>query len=329
MFIGLTYDLRSDYLARGFSEIETAEFDREDTIEELECTIKSLGHRVERIGSIYNLVKRLQNPLRWDLVFNISEGLFGTSRESQIPSLLDAYQVPYTFSDSFTLALALNKFACKCYIKKAGINTPEFALIRNEDELSKIDMAYPLFIKPVAEGTGKGIYSNSLIENRKKLMQKVKKLLNEFDQPVLVEEFLPGQEYTTAIIGNGTRIRVLGTMKIIVKNNRNNKIYSFETKENCEHDIIYLPATDTQAKEVEKVALAVYRFLNCKDVGRIDIRIDRTGKPSFIEINPIPGLHPNHSDLPMIASFFNISFKELLNTIIKEAMSRIAKGGGS
>ncbi|MDO9578185.1 MAG: ATP-grasp domain-containing protein [Candidatus Cloacimonadales bacterium] len=322
MKIGLTYDLRSEYLALGYGEEETAEFDCEDTIEALETTIQSLGYQTQRIGSIKNLIHHLSTGNSWDLVFNICEGLQGEARESQVPAILDAFKIPYTFSDPLVLAIALDKYACKSYLEKFGIPTPGFALLQKESQLKNLDLNFPLFLKPVAEGTGKGVYANSKVENETQMLDQYRFLKKQFQQPILVEEYLPGREFTVAIVGNGRNANVLGTMEIFFRDSRHNAIYSYETKENCETEIIYQPGRDALAKQAEKVALKAYRALGCKDVGRVDIRTNRFGKPEFIEINPIPGIHPQHSDLPMIATQEGISYRELLQRIISSAIGR-------
>ena len=322
MKIGLTYDLRSEYLAMGYGEEETAEFDREDTITTLEETIRSLGYQTQRIGSVKNLIHLLSTGNSWDLVFNICEGIHGSARESQVPAILDAYKIPYTFSDPMVLAIALDKYACKSYLERFGISTPGFALLHSENQINYLNLRFPLFLKPVAEGTGKGIYANSKVENRAQLLYQFKFLQKQFKQPILVEEYLPGREFTVAILGNGRKAKVLGTMEIIVKSSRHNSIYGYETKENCETEIIYQPCRDALAKQAEKIAIKAYRTLGCKDVGRVDIRTDAAGKPEFIEINPIPGLHPHHSDLSMIATQEGVSYRELIHRIISSAIGR-------
>ncbi|MDP2725585.1 MAG: hypothetical protein Q8O44_04840, partial [Syntrophales bacterium] len=155
--IGLTYDLRDDYLAEGYSKEETAEFDRSDTIDAIEEALVYNGYAVRRIGNIKSLVKRLAAGDRWDMVFNIAEGLAGFGREGQIPALLEAYGISYTFSDSLVLSLTLHKGLTKHVIRSLGIPTPDFAVLQTPDDFSKLRLSYPLFAKPVAEGTGKGV----------------------------------------------------------------------------------------------------------------------------------------------------------------------------
>ena len=155
MRIGLTYDLRSEYLAMGYSEEATAEFDREETVDGIESALQRLGHATERIGHIRRLVERLAEGRRWDLVFNIAEGLNGIGREAQVPALLDAYGIPYTFSDPLVLGVCLHKGLTKLVVRDAGVPTPDFALVERPEDLARVGLPFPVFAKPVAEGTGK------------------------------------------------------------------------------------------------------------------------------------------------------------------------------
>ena len=166
MNIGLTYDLRTDYLAEGYSEEETAEFDQPATIEGIEAALLELGYATDRIGNAKRLVERLAQGDRWDLVFNIAEGLHGVAREAQVPAMLDVYDIPYTFSDPLVLSLALSKNLTKTVVRQAGIPTPDFALVERPADVDAINLPFPLFAKPVAEGTSKGITAASKILDR-------------------------------------------------------------------------------------------------------------------------------------------------------------------
>jgi len=191
--IGITYDLREDYLAMGYGEEETAEFDRLGTIEAIERCLKHLGYEVDRIGHFRNLIKRLVGGERWDLVFNIAEGLTGLGREALIPALLDGFDIPYTFSDPLVLALTLHKGMTKRVIRDLGIPTPAFSVVENESDLALLDLPYPLFAKPVAEGTGKGITAASKIVTRDGLIGLFRTLRAKYKQPILIDSFLPGR----------------------------------------------------------------------------------------------------------------------------------------
>ena len=177
MNIGLTYDLRADYLAEGYGEEETAEFDRPDTIEAIEAALTELGYQTDRIGHARHLIGRLAQGDRWDLVFNIAEGLRGLAREAQVPAILDVYDIPYTFSDPLVLSLALHKGLTKTIVRQAGIPTPDFALVERPADVDAVDLPFPLFAKPVAEGTSKGISAASKILDRRALRQRCESLL--------------------------------------------------------------------------------------------------------------------------------------------------------
>ena len=189
MKIGLTYDLRSEYLALGYSEEETAEFDRDDTISSIESTLNTLGHTSERIGNVHKLIEYLSRGKRWDLVFNIAEGFNGVSREAQIPAILDVYQIPYTFSDPLVMALTLHKGMTKHIIRDSGIPTPAFCVIEHAGQIPDIAFAPPFFVKPVSEGTGKGISAASIIREPAALQKTCESLIVKYKQPILVEQF--------------------------------------------------------------------------------------------------------------------------------------------
>jgi D-alanine-D-alanine ligase len=321
--IGITYDLREDYLIEGYSEEETAEFDRAETIEAIDQTLKELGYRTDRIGHLKSLTRRLAAGDRWDLVFNIAEGLRGFGREAQIPALLDAYDIPYTFSDPLVLALTLHKGMTKHVIRDMGIPTPDFAIIEKEDQITGICLSYPLFAKPVAEGTGKGITAASKINTEKELVEVCRMLLTVFKQPVLVETFLPGREFTVGIIGTGKDATATDTMEVFLKAQAEPEVYSYINKENCEELVEYRLVYDEEAQQVRETALSAWRGLGCRDAGRMDLRSDRSGRPNFMEVNPLAGLHPQHSDLPIIFSLMGKTFHQLIDRIMHSALKRV------
>src|SRR5580693_4842643 len=219
MRIGVTYDLRADYLALGYSEEETAEFDAEATIIAVCDALSGLGHQPARIGGIRSLTAALAAGTRWDAVFNICEGLKGVSREAQVPALLEAFDIPYLFSDPLTLCLTLDKAMCKRVVRDAGVPTADFALIETEADIAHVALDFPLFLKPVAEGSGKGVDGRSRVDDRAALAGVAKDLLEKFRQPVLVEEFLPGREFTVGITGTGDRAEILGVLEIVPTEN--------------------------------------------------------------------------------------------------------------
>lgn len=322
MKIGLTYDLRADYRAMGYSDEETAEFDREETIASMEKAIQDNGYETDRIGNIFALTKRLVDGDRWDMVFNVAEGLRGYGREAQVPALLEAFDIPYTFSDTLILSLTLHKELTKRVVRSFGIPTPDSALVTCEADCDTVTLAYPLFAKPVAEGTSKGISGKSKIDNKKELKTVCARLLAQFKQPILIERFLPGREFTVGVIGNGADARAIGALEVIPKEGAEPHACSYWNKENCEKVIDYVAATDSVALEAQRLALAVHKALECRDSSRVDFRVNDKGTVEFIEVNPLAGLHPTHSDLPILASLANIPYKELIGKIIAAARKR-------
>lgn len=328
MRLGLTYDLRSEYLAAGYGELETAEFDRADTIDSIEGALRALGHETDRIGNVRQLVMRLAQGDRWDLVFNICEGLRGPGREAQVPALLDAYEIPYTFGDPLVMSVCLHKGLTKTVIREHGLATPRSLLVDDVASLNDSALKFPLFIKPVAEGTGKGITPDSKIETSDELASGCAELLAKFRQPVLVEEFLPGREFTTGLVGTGDNATVLGTLEIILLAAAEPEVYSYVNKERCEELVEYRLVrgeNDPEVAAAEALALAAWRALGGRDAGRIDLRSDAGGQPQFIEANPLAGLHPQHSDLPMIATAVGVPYLELIRRIVDSASQRVAK----
>lgn len=326
--IGLTYDLRKDYINYGLSEEELAEFDSEETITSIQNTLNKLGYQTEKIGNLKNLIQKLSEGEKWDLVFNICEGLYGFGRESQVPAILDAYQIPYTFSDPLTLGIALHKGYAKEIVKNHGIPTPNFLVINKIDEIKNFkhwNLNFPLFVKPIAGGTGIGISKKSKVLNFNELEEQVYNTIKKFKQPALIEEYLPGREFTVAILGTGENSKILGAMEIILKSEAEKDVYSYYNKENCEKLVYYKKADDEYAIEASNIALNVHKILNCKDSSRVDIRLDKNGIPNFLEINPLAGLHPTHSDLPIIASMHGVDYINLINFIVTSAFNRTNK----
>ncbi len=323
MNIGLTYDLRQDYLDAGYSREETAEFDRPDTIDGIEKALQALGHRTQRIGNVKSLVKRLAAGESWDMVFNICEGMFGLGREAQVPALLDAYEIPYTFSGPLILSLALDKGLTKRVVRSFGVPTPDFAVVSNSADIAAVDLPFPLFAKPIAEGTGKGIDARSKIDSKKQLATVCRKLLEKFSQPVLVETYLPGREFTVGIVGSGADAESIGVMEVMLNPEAEANAYSYINKEKYEKLVRYALAPEKEAKACREVALRVWRGLGCLDAGRVDVKMDGSGVVNFIEVNPLAGLNPTHSDLPILCRIQDIPFQELIGRIIASARKRL------
>ncbi|MEI7672190.1 MAG: D-alanine--D-alanine ligase [Deltaproteobacteria bacterium] len=326
MKIGITYDLRDDYIAEGYTEEETAEFDHPRTIDAIEEALRELGYETDRIGHIRALTRRLVAGDRWDLVFNIAEGLWGFGREAQVPALLDAWEIPYTFSDPLVLSLTLHKGLTKRVIRDLGIPTPDFAVVETAAEIAAVALPFPLFAKPVAEGTGKGVTAASKIVDQAELDRVCRELLAVFRQPVLIETFLPGREFTVGIIGTGAAAFAPAVMEVHLTEKAEKEVYSYVNKEDWHGRIEYRLATDAMAQLAAETALAAWRGLGCRDGGRVDLRADAEGIPHFMEVNPLAGLRPEHSDLPILCKLAGMSYPELIAGIMNSALKRSGNG---
>ena len=319
-------------MAAGYDEIETAEFDREDTIIALENALMGLGHEPERIGNARQLIEALALGRRWELVFNIAEGLRGIGREAQVPAILDIYAIPYTFSDPLVMSLTLHKGMTKRIIRDAGIPTSDFLIFEQGGDEKDIPFFPPFFIKPVAEGTGKGVTPHSIIQRREDLHDACMVMQRDFKQSVLVERFLPGREFTVGVTGTGENAEVVGTIEVLLLDGAEPGVYSYANKENCEALVEYRPvrsSSDPLITKAEAISLEAYKVLGCRDAGRVDIRCDEDGKPFFLEINPLAGIHPEHSDLPIICKSANLSYKILIERILASARRRLRTGTNS
>ena len=238
MKIGLTYDLRSWYLDRGYSMEDTAEFDKQGTVDAIGDALHKMGFETESIGNCFQLIEALGSGKRWDLVFNIAEGLYGDGRESVVPAILDQYRIPYVFSGPVVLGISLNKHLTRLVLSSSGIPLSPGMLISSSGDVDKCDLHYPLFIKPVSEGTGKGITEKSLVHSRTELKEMSEWIFSRFNQPALVEEYLPGREFTVGVIGSGDESVAIGGMEIEC---RDNLPYSLELKENYQVYCKYKP----------------------------------------------------------------------------------------
>lgn len=324
MDIAVTYDLRDEYLAAGLDAEQTAEFDRPETIAAIAGALRRLGHRVQTVGNLAALTRALAAGRRWDLVFNIAEGLHGYGREAQIPALLEGHDIPYTFSDPLTLCLALHKGMAKRVVRAAGVATPDFAVVEDETDLAAVSLPWPLFVKPVAEGTSKGIAPSSRVADREALERAVRDVWARHRQPALVECYLPGREFTVGILGGGRGARTLGVLEVLLGANAEPGCYSFDNKEHYEGRVHYRRAVDAAAGAAADVALAAWRALGARDAGRVDVRLDANGGAHFLEANPLAGLHPERSDLAILARLLGIEYDWLIATIVEEALARRA-----
>jgi D-alanine-D-alanine ligase len=324
MNIGLTYDSPDDDPAASYGAEETVEFDEASTIDAIEGALQTLGHATDRIGHARNLIDRLARGDRWDLVFNVCEGLHGMSREAQVPAILDVYEIPYTFANPVTLCVCLDKARTKTVLRAAGVPTPDWFIVRKGSDVSNCKLAFPVIAKPLAESAGKGIDGASKVMDPTALRQLSERLLKQFQQPVLVEHFLPGREFTVGIMGTGSQAEVIGTLEIKLQSHAEPDVYSHVNKEQCEElcEFALVRPSDKRVAEAERIALAAWRAIDGRDGGRVDLRCDAAGNPQLMEVNPLASLHPTRSDLPMIWSGADRPYAELIERIVESASSR-------
>ncbi len=320
--IALCYDLKADYLAAGFSPEEVMEFDDEDTIAEIAGALRGLGHDLERVGRGTELARRLALGERWDLVFNFAEGVRGRSREAQVPALCELFDQPYTFSDPLTCAVTLDKPLAKRVVRDHGLPTAPFAVVERPEEAADVPLEPPLFVKPAAEGSSKGVTARSRVPSRGELSGACAELLQAFGQAVLVESYLPGREMTVGILGNGAEARVVGVMEVVFLAGTDTE-YTALNKAEYEARIRYrLLDGEPLVERARQVALGAYHALSCRDAARIDLRCDAAGEPCFLEVNPLPGLHPIRSDLPILSRLSGLDYPGLLAGIVDAAARR-------
>jgi D-alanine-D-alanine ligase len=312
--IGFTYDLVTDWADEACDAEQLAEFDGPANIDAIAAHLGGRGHSLQRIGRARSLLAALQGGTRWDIVFNICEGLHGPGREALVPALLEAFGIPCVFSDSLVLALALHKGHTKRVVRDAGLPTAAFVVLERAE--ADVGLAFPLFAKPVAEGTGKGIGAASRCHSGSDLFAVSRALLRRFRQPVLVESFLPGREFTVGIVGTGDAAEAVGVMEIASA-----ATYGFATKRNYA-DVGYRLADDAEAQAAAAVALGAWRVLGCRDGGRVDLRSDAVGRPMFLEVNPLAGLHPVDSDLVILTRLAGHDHGWLLDRIMQSACAR-------
>jgi len=246
-----------------------------------------------------------------------------------VPALLEAYGVPYTFSDPLVCALTLHKGMAKHVARGCGVPTPNFALVATPAEAADVELPLPLFVKPVAEGTSKGITERSLVRTRDALVEVCAQLLEEFRQPVLVEEFLSGREFTVGILGMGPTARAIATLEVVLRDGAESGVYSYKSKAQWRDYVDYrLLEAGSLRREVEAVALATWTALGCRDAGRVDVRLDSRGRPQLLEVNPLAGLTPDHSDLPIMAELSGMDYRTLIGEILRCAGERLAADAG-
>jgi D-alanine-D-alanine ligase len=298
---------------------DTAEFDKQETVDAIDSALTKMGFETEAVGNCFQLIEALAAGKRWNLIFNIAEGLYGDGRESVVPAILDQYKIPYVFSGPVIMGVSLNKYLTRLIVSAAGVPVSPGMLISEISEIQNCRLEYPLFIKPVSEGTGKGITKKSLVRNPSELKEMAEWILSRFNQPALVEEYRPGREFTIGVPGTGNEARVIGGTEVEC---RDNLPYSVEVKENYQQYCKYYSIDKDIFEQCRKVTLDVWKALNCVDAGRVDLKADRNGRICFMEVNPLAGLNPVHSDLPILARMSGVEYQSLIELIVNAAISR-------
>lgn len=316
-----------------------AEWDDIHTVRAVERAL-ALRHQVTLVDAdldAFETFRRLRGSV--DLVFNLAEGLHGASREGQIPALLDLLQIPYSGSDPLTLGLCLDKRRTKEILRYNGVPTPRFWTVTSLAELPD-RLRYPLMVKPILEGSSKGVTDRSLVRSRAALRRQVEWVFTTYRQPALIEEFLPGREFTVALLGNGGTLRVLPIVEInfAALPPGASPIYSYEAKWVWDREDDPLPIFTCPAdlapplrEKIEAVCKQAFNALGCRDWCRIDVRLDRDGLPQVIELNPLPGILPRpeqNSCFPKAARAAGMSYEELILTVVDTAAARLGLTGG-
>ena len=326
MRIGLSYDLKTAVAVRHAVEDTLEEYDSPETVAIISAALETAGYQVVRLGGGAQFLDNIRNE-KVDIVFNIAEGR-GThrSREAQVPSVLEMLDIPYTGSDPQTLAICLDKPVTKRLVALEGVATPSWVVIKGEPELHMTrweEFTFPVIIKPAYEGSSKGIRLTSLAYNSRQAEDEVSRILADYRQPVMVEEFVDGDEITVGVIGNAPA-RVLGIMRVVPRKQQEHFVYSLEVKRDYVNLVDYeCPAGLARdiLEKLEESSLKAFRALGCRDFARIDYRVSRDGTPYFIEINPLPGLG-TYSDLVIMATMLGWTHEGLIRAVFDAALMR-------
>ena len=332
LVIGIAADLRPEEREPGNGPDDRfEEYDSRSTVDAIAAVLEHLGHRPRFLGGGRRFLEEvLANPP--DLVFNLAEGSGSRSREAHVPAVCEMLGIPFTGSDPLTLAATLDKSVAKRLVVAAGLATPRSAVLFDVQEVGRLDLGFPAIAKPLREGSSIGIRRSSRADDRESLAREVDRILSGYGEPALVEEFLPGAEFTVAVLGEGEEARALGVMEIVPRSCRTEDfVYSLEVKRNFRTEVEYhvpprRPARLVQS--VEALALGCARALGCRDLSRIDVRLAADGTPHFLEANPLPGLAPGSGDVVILAERAGIGYADLIEWIVRSAESRAGSPGG-
>ncbi|MBI2103983.1 MAG: ATP-grasp domain-containing protein [Candidatus Omnitrophica bacterium] len=321
--VGLTYNVKGEYVLKPEDPPDLiAEFDHEETVAHIEKALREAGHEVVRIGNARQLLER-RGKLDVDIVFNIAEGYEGRNRESQVPILLEMLRVPFVGADGLTLGLTLDKVLTKKVLIAEGIPTPRYAEVADPDKLWQVDLAYPLIVKLRCEGSSKGLSDKSLVNTPQELRRQAHWLLETYrGASVFVEEFIEGQEFTVAVIGNDAP-DVYPACQIVLDGvtDLGRKFFTFAYLRTGSDYLCPAPIPEGLSRQMQELALHTYRAVDCRDFGRVDFRVDRKGKPYVLEINPLPSLS-TEDVFSYIAKTKGMTHYRIIQRILEAALVR-------
>lgn len=325
--IGIAYNLRRA-ASKDEADDRYEEYDCIETVETLKRNIEGFGFEVVLLEQAEQFTETVQKT-KPDFVVNITEGRgIARARESQVPAVLEMLEIPYAGSDPVTLAISLDKWLTHHMLAAAGLPVPTLFMFTREQDIRNAGHIFTLhreyLVKPRWEGSSKGVFADSVVTTHSELSDRVRRIWKLYRQPALVEEFLPGQEITVGVMGNRPP-RVIGLMAVNPEPSGGRSFYTIEHKRNWEERVRYAPpsAVDRKTKiAVSRDAVRCFRFLEIRDVARIDFKVDRLGVPKLIDINPLPGLSESYSDLPILYRLSGGEYKDLLRGFLREAFSR-------
>lgn len=314
---------------RGRFEWE-AEFDTKKTLVGVKTALEEGGHNVICLEADKDIYKRLrQHKDEIDIIFNIAEGFNGDCRESVYPALFEFFDIPYTGSSPDTLAISLNKDATKKLCKLNSIPVPNFQTFGSLDEIKDFNLNFPVIVKPVHEGTSRGIHQDSYVENFEQLEKKVKEMNEDYNQEAQVEEFIHGRECTVGILGNDPYI----ILPVVEEDfsylpQEIHPFYSYEVKtkyDNPQYTICPARVTKKEENALKDAAFTLYKLLKVRDFGRCDMRIDKKGHIYVLDMNPLCGISgdpiENH-EFTKSALYYGFTYTEMINEILNNALKR-------
>jgi len=328
MKIGLSYDLKEEVtLNKDYPEDALEEYDSLETVDSIKAAIESMGHSVVKLSGGKRFLSNIIES-NVDFVFNIAEGRGNyRSREAQIPAVLEMLDIPYSGSDPQCLAVCLDKPVTKQLVQAAGVRTPKWQVISNRQEMEAVcqdSFPLPAFVKPAFEGSSKGVRLGCRVEGSEQMAEVTTALLEQYKQPVMVEEFISGDEVTVGMIGNNPP-EIVGMMRILPKKKDKFFVYSLEVKRDWQNLVEYECPAQLESRVLKKLAdfsLKAFEVLECRDFARMDFRLDHKGTPYFLEINPLPGLNPKSSDLPIMVYKMGWNYQRLISSVLNAALER-------